>query len=145
MATIEEALVTLLRNEPTIGAVLGSPALRYTPDSIPQGTTLPAAAYQRISARRENSLATIGSLTRERLQLTIWANSAASRALVRSAFISFFRAANIQWRDNTRPREIDGIRFGGIFIETDFEQREPASNVYQALIDVIIWFNEVAA
>jgi len=144
MATVEEALVTLLKNEPTIGAVLGTPALRYTPDNIPQGATLPAASYQRVSNIRQNSLVTIGSLTRQRLQLTIWANNAASRALVRSALISFFRAVNLQWKDRTRAREIDGIRFGGITIENDIEQREPASNVYQSLIDLIIWYNEVA-
>jgi len=145
MATVEEALVTLLRNEPTISAVLGSPALRYTPDAIPQGTTLPAASYQRISNTRQDSLATIGSLTRQRLQLTIWAQSAASRALVRSALISFFRAANLQWKERTRPREVDGIRFNGILIDNDLEQREPNSNVYQSLIDIIIWYNEVSA
>lgn len=145
MATVEEALVTLFKNEPTISTILGSPQFRYTPDAIPQGTTLPAVAYQRISVGRQNSLATIGSLARERLQLTIWANSVASRALLRSAFISFLRAANLQWRDGTRNRVIDGIRFGGILIDNDIEQREPDSNVYQSLVDLIIWYNEVAA
>jgi hypothetical protein len=145
MATVQEALVTLLKSEPTIGALLGSPALRYTPDAIPQGTTLPAAAYQLVSASRENTLATIGTLAHPRIQLTVWATSAASRAAVKSALIAFFRKCNLEWKDRTRPREVSGIRFGGILVANDIDERDAASNVYQAFIDLTIWYNEVAA
>lgn len=145
MATVLEALVTLLKSEPTITALLGTPKLRYTPDAIPQGATLPAAAYQLISDPREHTLATISTLAHPRVQLTIWAASAASRSAVKSALIAFFRKCNLEWREGTRSRIIDGIRFGGILIANDFDQREPASDVYQTLIDIIAWHNEVDA
>lgn len=140
MASVEEALVTMFKNEPTITALLGTP-LRYTPDVIPQGTAMPAAAYQRISNTRQDSLLTIGTLTRQRLQITIWANNAASRNDVRIAIIGFLRTANIQWRNGVRARALNGVRFGGILIDNDIEQKEPASAIFQSLVDLIIWYN----
>lgn len=141
MASIEESLVTLFKGETTIANLLGGANMRYTPDNIPQGATLPAVAYQRINTERANTLATIGTLERTPIQLTIWANNPAQRASVKSAFISFVRRVNLEWKEQTRNRVIGGVRFGGILVETDIDQREPASNVYQSIVDLVIWAN----
>lgn len=141
MASIAEALVNLFKNEPTIATVYGSTPFRFTPDVIPQGAALTAAAYQQISDPRDQSLKTTTNLHNTRIQITIWSNSAANRQLAIDVIASFVRTLNQQWHDGIRSRYVNGVRFGGIRIDNTLHRHEPNSDVYQALVDLIIRAN----
>lgn len=144
MASVEESLVALLQSEPTITALIGSTPMRLYPDAIPQGATLPAVAYQRVSTPRDWALAGTDSVSFTRIQLTVWAPGALIRSAVSKAIHDFIRKANTEWRQHTRDRYINGVRFGGITIDNEINQREPNSTTAQAIIDLIIAHNEPA-
>lgn len=85
MPAIESALVAIIKSVPAVTAVLGTPVTRFYPDTIPQGVTYPATAYQRITSpritRRLNPDQT-RQLVATTVQVTIHAKSAADRANV---------------------------------------------------------------
>lgn len=72
MATAEESLKARL------GAVSGVTDLvstRVYPVKLPQGPTLPAVTYQRISTIKESAMGNDAGISRTRFQVTCWAET----------------------------------------------------------------------
>lgn len=69
------ALRTYVLADAAVTALAG---VRMYPRKLPQGPTLPAIAYQRIDTRRLHDMAGADGLPRARVQLSMWATSAAA-------------------------------------------------------------------
>lgn len=67
---IETELVSILSGHSGVSGLIGT---RLYPVVIPQDKTLPAVAYQKISATRVHTLAGPTNLAHPRVQLTCWA------------------------------------------------------------------------
>ena len=70
--SIEEGLVTHLRADAAVAAIV---ATRIHPHIIPQGGTLPAIVYQRISSVRDVDMSGPAPMVRVRMQVDCWHTS----------------------------------------------------------------------
>lgn len=74
--SLEADLFTSLTHHAGLAALIGA---RLYPDAVPQGATLPALVYQRISTPRQHAMGSGCPVvtSRPRLQFTCWATTAA--------------------------------------------------------------------
>lgn len=68
--TIEYGLVQRLEDDSTVGTLAGD---RIYPHKLPQGPTLPAITYARVSGAREKVLKGLSQLARPTFQFDLWA------------------------------------------------------------------------
>lgn len=67
---IEDAIRAVLLADPAVAALVGT---RVSPLKLPQGGSLPAIVYQRVSTVPLLGLEAPGGPTRSRVQLSLWA------------------------------------------------------------------------
>jgi hypothetical protein len=67
---LEEQIFTVLTGDPDVGAIVGT---KVYPKKIPQGISVPAIRYIRVSDPRLYSLSGMGSKTNPRMQIDCWA------------------------------------------------------------------------
>lgn len=72
MSVIEEAVCKILKDAAGVAAIVST---RIYPQVIPQGGTMPAITYQRISGPRLRSLAGASTLAHPRFQINCWATT----------------------------------------------------------------------
>lgn len=128
---IEAALTALINSTAPVTALIGNTPTRFYPDAIPQGSALPAIAYQRISSAQQRPLRGKASLFNPLFQLTIWANSAAERRQVKTALIEALTAVQ-----NT---VYAGVRIDAILIDDDRDERDDPTLKPKSFIDIRIW------
>lgn len=123
--SFEPDLVAFLNGNSTITDVIGT---RLYPDMIPQDVTMPAVSYQIISRQGEHSTPQgFSNLAKYRVQFTVVAESALSRAVVVDAW----------------GTAVDGMRAG--LIQAGFFDNQVNSYVmdterYVSRIDYMFWY-----
>lgn len=131
MATIEEALFSILTNDSALSALIGT---RVYPNIFPQGVTLPAISYQRISSVRLHSHSGASQLARPRFQLTCLSDS-------------YTEAISVA---NALREALDG--YGGVpagvrvpvaLIQNEFDTYAEENDLHTVRQDYYIWFAEV--
>jgi hypothetical protein len=94
MAEVEAGIYAILAADPTVSPLVGT---RIYPGMLPQGATLEAIVYQRVSGPREDTLGGVATLVHPRIQIDCFAETyAEAKALataVRAAFDGYSGAA----------------------------------------------------
>lgn len=127
---IEPGLVSYLSAHPLVTTLVGT---RVYPLELPQGVTLPAITYQRISGPRVRSQSGPSGLAHPRIQLNCWARD---------------YAGAVQLADVVR-RALDGYRGAmgstivqASFLDNDLDGHEPDTGLWRRTLDVILWHEE---
>lgn len=130
MAELEEALYSRLT---ATGAVTALCSTRIYPAKIPQEATLPAVAYQRISARRVRAHAAPTGLARVRVQVVCVARSYSEvkglSAAVRRALEGVIGT-------------VGGVGVQGSWLETDADEYGDAEGLHSVRMDFMLWHVE---
>jgi hypothetical protein len=114
---------------------------RIYPLKMPQGQTSTSIVYSRISGLGDHHSTGPSGLSRPRIQIDCWAQSAdAADALSRlvKERIDGFRGAML-WGDNS-PEE--AIQIQGIFFESEREDYDDTVKMYRSSKDFFVWFEE---
>lgn len=134
MTVIEEALRTVLTGNGTVSGLVGT---RIYPLVLPQGVTLPAIAYQRISGVREHTHDKTGDLARPRFQWTCVATTYSSAKALANAV----RAALDNYRATASTVVIEAI-----YVENEIdvfnESEDQGDSTYGVLVDATVWHHE---
>ena len=134
MATIEEALVDLLTDDVATNAIVSG---RIYPLAMPQGATMPAVVYQRISGPRVQAHDGPSGLAFPRFQFAcIAATFAAAKTLANA-----LRVAIDGYQDTSAGVRIDAILVQNEIDLYNYESSELA-NSYTVLVDAIVWHHE---
>jgi hypothetical protein len=118
--SIESSLYTALSGNASLAALVGT---RIKPDVLPQGTTLPAVVYQRISTPRNQAFGSAQTvvISRPRFQFSCWAltpdDALAVCAALRTALLAL-----------TNP----------VTLESEYTMRDPDTNYYRRNLDSFI-------
>lgn len=133
MSVIEEALVSRVLANATVAATVGT---RVYPVVAPEGVTLPALVYQRISGVREHTHDQVGDLARPRFQFgAIALTYSAAKALanaVRSALDNY-------------SGTVLGVRIDAIQVQNEidtFNASTDEASTYLTWLDFIVWHHE---
>lgn len=130
MAELEEAVYSRLSGNVAVAALVST---RIYPNKIPQEATLPAIAYQRISARRVKAHAAPTGLARVRVQVTCVARSYSEvkglAAAVRTAMQGVMGT-------------VGGVGVQGSWLETDADEYGDAETLHSVRQDFMIWHTE---
>ena len=127
---IEQDLRTYLLAQAPVSALIGT---RIFPLRLPQGVTLPAVTYQRISGVPVISHDGASDLARARIQVDCWAASYAAMAGLAMAI----RTALSGYRG---PMGNNGATAARVINQIDLSEPEPA--LWRRMIDVAIWHRE---
>ena len=130
MSLIESALHSHLTSDAAVSTIVGT---RVYPLLIPQDASLPAIAYQRISALRVTAQDGPSNLARSRLQVTCVAESYSGVKALATAV----RQALHGYKGT-----VDGVTVGASFLETDVDQYADESGLYSVQMDFRIWYGE---
>ena len=136
MATIEEALRTKLTGAAAVTALLAASGAVY-PLVIPQGSALPAIAYQRISTGRGAAHSSANGLAMPRMQFSCVATTyAGARALANAVRqeLDLYRGT------------VDDVWIDAIFVENEIDQfnfeTDQNESSYAVVLDAIVWHAE---
>ncbi len=124
--TFEEALFTYLSTHAGLSALVST---RLYPVVLPQGATLPAVTYMRVSTVQMRTFGDPRMGRTARIQFTVWASTYASRLAVAQQL-----AAALEGYDGL----MGGT--GGVTVlaaqgENELDDYEPTAKVYQAALD----------
>lgn len=130
MAEIEEAIYSRLTAASAVTALVST---RIYPNKIPQEATLPAVAYQRISARRVKAHAAPTGLARVRVQVTCVARTYSEvkglAVVVRKALEGVIGT-------------VGGLAVQGSWLETDADEYGDAEGLHSVRQDFMFWHTE---
>jgi len=130
VAEVEEAMRALLLADPAVSALV---AARIYPAPLPQGPTLPALCYQRISATRTRSQEGPSGRARARFQVDAWASTydaaRAAAAAVRRA-CDGFRGV------------VSGVELQEVQLATDRDLYEPDVQLHRVSADYFVAHEE---
>ena len=130
MADVETALYTILSSDAGVSALVGA---RIYPVVIPQDVSLPAVAYQRISAARVYSHDGPSCLARPRFQFSCTAESyGAARAVVNAV-----RTALDGYNDTA-----NGVRIMAAFSQNEFDGFTDVDDLWTVYLDFFVWHVE---
>ena len=124
----ETGLTTHLENN------VPSVSNRIYPDTLPQGATLPALTYRRITGIPEYAHTGSSDLEDGRYELNIWA----STPLQRLSTYSEVRVAVSGFKGSF------GDKTCTCFIRNHFSLYEPDTEIYREVIELKIWHRESA-
>ena len=126
----EEAVRTILADDASVADLVSA---RIYPGRLPQGVTLPAIVYQRISAVRLNDLSGPSGFARPRVQLDLWASTysgvKALARVVRQALDGY-------------SGEVDGFGVADAILDEELDLYEPGVDDYRVVQDYFIWHGE---
>ena len=128
--TIESALYTLLTSDSSVAALVGT---RIYPLLVPDGTTLPAVAYQQISLVPRKTHSGPNALLHERYQLTVHASGYDSARTVRRAL-----------RDclDGYVGDVGMVHIQEIQVQNEYDGFDLDSDFATVRIDLIVHFEE---
>lgn len=131
MATLDEGLYTYLSTFAGLTALVSTRVYAY---KIPQGATLPAVTFQRISTARSLTHDTSGAggdLSSPRFQFDAWATTYSSA----KAIANQLRAA----LNGKKGTIATGVSINAALVEDERPSYEPETNIYQISCDYFIW------
>ncbi|MCX6023000.1 MAG: DUF3168 domain-containing protein [Chloroflexi bacterium] len=132
MTTIEEGIAARMTGFSGLSALV---AARVYPVRLPQGATLPAVTYQRVSGQRTHTVGGRSNLARHRYQMSCWADShkvaAAVAEQVRLCWDGFVGVIG------TSP----GLSVQAL-VDNDQDMDDPETQTYHIPVDVLIWYEE---
>lgn len=138
MATIEEALRTVLIGNVGVSALVGT---RVYPVVAPQGASLPAVVYQRISANRQHHLQGPSGLTQVRMQFTAIATTYSAMKALANAL----RQALDGYRNTVSGVFVQAVLSAGEreqFIGETVQSGAEADMTYSTQLDMLVWHSE---
>lgn len=119
-----------LRNALVLDAtVAASVGTRVYPGRLPQGATMPAITYNRISTVRDASHSGAG-LAWARFQLDCWAETYGAADTLATAVIALFHAKRGRMAGQAT------------LVDNDVDDKDPDANLYRRIVDVLIYFEE---
>ena len=127
-----------LLDDAGIAAVVGT---RVYPIRLPQGQISPSIIYTRISGFGDNHMLGPSGLSRPRLQVDCWAQSADTASTLANLVkerIDGFRGTWLWGEDS--PEE--GIAVQGVFFENEREDYDDAVQLYRVSRDYFVWYSE---
>jgi len=126
----EEAVRTILTDDANVAAQIST---RMYPARLPQGVTLPAIVYQRVSAMRLNDLSGPSGFARPRVQLDLWASTYSGvktlARVVRQALDGYSGV-------------VDGFGVADAIIDSELDLYEPGVDDYRVVQDYFVWHDE---
>jgi len=129
MSDIESGLFAFLEANAGITALVGT---RIFPLRVPEGATLPALVYHKISGPSAHSKDGDMSLNHPRYQFTVWADKYADAKAVRTA-------VNAALNSFVNGSTMGGIVVDQIIAENDADLHDPQTLEFGASIDATIW------
>jgi hypothetical protein len=128
---IEEAMFAVLKNAPALAALIGT---RIYPQTLPQGSLLPAATYNVVDDREEYALDGGVSLHDCLADVVVWAvDPITARNVAKEVGKAFSNYLGI----------VGGIEIQSCTIATGSGLFEPVSAKYQRPVEVTIGYKEV--
>lgn len=118
--SFESTLYTALSTNAALAALVGT---RIKPDVLPQGTTIPAIAYQRISTPRSQVFGSTQAVavSKPRIQFSCWGNTADEALAVCAALRTALLASSFV-----------------VTIENEYTLRDPDSSYYRHNLDAFL-------
>jgi hypothetical protein len=131
MSSLEAAIAARLK---AVGGLTALVAQRIYPQALPDGATLPAVTYSRISTGHNSAMGSDAAAVRARVQVSCWGKKYGDAKDVQVEA----RKALQRFRGTSASTVIDDI-----FIEEERDlPREPVTGIYHCVTDVIAWFRE---
>lgn len=127
---IEQDMRTYLLAQPSVTALI---ATRLYPIRLPQGVTLPAVTYQRITRTATVTHDGAADLGRAGIQIDCWADTYAGMVALAKAI----RAALSGYRGSMGT---NGATAARVVNEIDFSEPEPA--MWRRVIEIVLWHRE---
>ena len=127
---METAVRAILAADGTVSGLVSS---RIYPMKLPQGPTMPAITYSRVSGPRVQELSGPSGLAFPRVQVDSWASTYAGVKALADAV----RKALDGYRDT-----IASIRIGGVIMDGEVDIYEPGVEEYRVTQDYIVWHDE---
>lgn len=135
MATIEQAISTRLTGFAGLSALVASRVYR---PHLPQGATLPAVSFFRVSTERSAKMGVDSPLLRGRWQFDVWGDQAGGHDAVAAVRVQVRRALQ-RWRNASSPVVQDSL----ILDEQDLVEEVGDGTVrFHLTLDAEIWWQE---
>lgn len=134
MGTIDDALFGILSGDAGVIALFKTgTTTRIFPVVIPQGTALPAAAFQQISGSRIHAQGSGSNLTHPRYQITI---KATTKAAVKAAADAIRQAVDGYYGT------VSTVRIDAVLIDHESEGYNLNDRTYEVRQDYMVWHAE---
>ena len=127
---METAVRAILAADGTVSGLVSS---RIYPMKLPQGPTMPAITYSRVSGPRVETITGPSGLAHPRVQVDSWASTYAGVKALATAV----RKALDGYRGT-----IASVRVGGIIMDGELDLYEPGVEEYRVTQDYVVWHDE---
>ena len=127
--SVESELYTRLTTHAGLSALV---VLRVFPGHLPQGATLPAISYSRVSAGRPSAMGTDIGLVEARFQIDVWDDDYLGLVAVKEQV----RAALQRWSTSS------GTIVRDTFFENEIDLYEDELEIHHAALDFRPWYEE---
>lgn len=133
MPQLETALYAYLSTEVSLAALVDD---RIYPFRLPEGASLPAIAWQRISAQRTytfDAFGTSGAYVRARVQFACWAETPLEAIDVGEALLGALSGYS---------GDMEGELIGSSTAQFEFDDYESQTRLYRRLVDFFITYED---
>ena len=133
MPVLESALFTYLSADPGVSALVGT---RIYPVRLPEGTVLPAIAWQRISATRlytHDSFEDTRAFVNARVQFSCWSNVPIEAIQVGEAVLLALSGYN---------GDMAGVLIGQSSADLELDDYQSDVKLYRRLVDFMISYED---
>jgi hypothetical protein len=130
---IEEALFSYLSGHAGLTALVAN---RIYPLVMPQGTTLPAVTFSKVSGPRVHAMQQDAGLAYPRFQVSCWGATYKQAKEVAGQV----RAALQDFKGTMGGP--GGVVVSGVFIQDENDLYEPNTQIYHVALDFVIWHLE---
>lgn len=135
--SIEDALYTRLSGYSALSALVGT---RIGPLLLPQNQTFPAVTYQRIGdSERVRASGADPGIVATRFRFSCWGDG---KDGADGYGDSKSVAAQVRAALNRYGATVGGVVIDQIFIEGEYDDYEPTTEIYRTIVEVLVWHRE---
>lgn len=127
MASLEESIVDILTGHAGLTSLVSD---RVGPPPLPQGSSLPAISFFRVSTLAVHAHSGNVGLKRSRMQFDVWGDSVSSV----SAVVAQLEDALEHYRGT-----VAGVRIDAALSIMDLQRYSPETESYRRIVDFYIW------